>query len=253
MTNPKKTVNAVRTSLEILEALKKHGEMGITELANEVGVSKGTVHNHLSTLEHEDYVVKSKKAYQLGFRFVDLAHHAKDRVDIYDLARQEVEKIGNKSGEMALYTREEHGLGVCLYRSLGEDAVETPLYVGHRSKLHHTAVGKAILAHLPRERVERIVDRRGLEAYTENTITDSEELFDELEEIRERKIAFNHEETIPGLVGVGAPIVNRYDDVAGAISVIGPASRMDEDRFYSEIPDMITQSINIIEINATSI
>lgn len=253
MRNPNKPVNAVRTSLEILEALKKHGEMGITDLANEVGVSKGTVHNHLSTLEHKDYVVKSEKAYQLGFRFVDLAHHAKRRVEIYDLVRQEVDNIGNKSGEMALYTREEHGLGVCLYRSLGEDAVETPLYVGHRSELHHTAVGKAILAHLPRERVESIIDHRGLEARTENTITEPEALFDELQEIREQGIAFNHEETIPGLVGVGAPIIDRRGDVAGAISVIGPVSRMDEDRFYSEIPDMITRSINIIQINATSI
>lgn len=253
MTDPKNAVNAVRTTLEILEALKEHGQMGITELANEIGVTKGTVHNHLSTLEHEDYVVKTEQAYQLGFRFLDLAHHAQRRVEIYDLVRQEVENIADKSGEMALYTQEEHGLGVCLYRSLGEDAVQTWLYIGHRSGLHHTAVGKAILAHMPRERVKQIIERRGLEAHTENTITEPEELFDELKEIRERGFAFNHEETIPGLVGVGAPIIDRHGDVAGAISIIGPKSRMDEDRLYGELPDMITRSINIIEINATSI
>jgi DNA-binding IclR family transcriptional regulator len=254
MTGPKNSVNAVRTTLRILEALKESGGAGITELAKETGVSKGTVHNHLTTLEHEDYVVKAEDdRYELGFRFLDLAHHTKQRVGIYDLVKQEIDKLAEKSGEMALYTQEEHGMGVCLYRMLGEDAVETPLYIGHRDELHHTAVGKAILAHLPRERVESIIEHRGLPRYTEDTITDPDELFEELEEIRERGFAFNREETIPGLVGVGAPITDQNGGVAGAISIIGPTSRMDEDRFCGELPDMITRSVNVIEINATSV
>lgn len=253
MTGPKNSVNAVRTTLYILEALKEFDGAGITELAKETSVSKGTVHNHLATLEHEDYVVKEDDQYELGFRFLDLAHHAKQRVGLYDLVKQEVDQLAEKSGEMTLYTQEEHGMGVCLYRTLGEDAVQTPLYIGNRDELHHMAVGKAILAHLPRERVEEIIEERGLPRYTENTITNPDDLFEELEEIRERGFAFNREETIPGLVGVGAPIIDQNGGVAGAISIIGPTSRMDEDRFYGELPDMITRSANIIEINATSI
>lgn len=253
MSGPKNSVNAVRTTLQVLEALKQHDGAGITDLATEIGVSKGTVHNHLSTLEHEDFVVKNDDEYHLGFRFLDLAHHAKRRVNIYDLIQNEVDGLAEKSGEMALYTLEEHGLGVCLYRSPGEDAVQAPVYVGQRDTLHHTAVGKAILAHLPDERVEEIIETRGLEQRTENTITDPDELFDELAEVRERGFAFNREETIPGLAGVGAPIIDQDGGVAGAISIIGPTSRIDDDRFYQELPDMITRSVNIIEINATSI
>lgn len=253
MTDPKNAVTAVQTTLDILEVLKENGAMGITELTDEVDVSKGTVHNHISTLQHNDFVVKTGDRYQLGFRFMDLAHHAKGRVSIYDLVSQEVDNLAEKSGEMALYTQAEHGMGVCLYRSMADNAVHTALYEGHRSNLHHTAVGKAILAHMPREEVEAVIERRGLEAQTENTITDADALFSELEEIRERGFAFNREETIPGLVGVGSPIKDRHGDVTGAISIIGPTSRMDEDLFYREIPDMITRSVNIIEINATSI
>jgi DNA-binding IclR family transcriptional regulator len=254
MPAPQKTVDAVRTSLRILEELRTRDGAGVTELAAATDFSKATVHNHLATLEHEEYVVKSEAStYQLGYRFLDLAHHARRRIGIFDLVRREVDKLAAESGEMALYTVEEHGQGVCLYRSLGENSVETPLYVGYRSALHHTAVGKAILAHLPRERVETIVAEHGLSAQTEDTITDPQQLLEEIEAVRERGVAFNHEETIPGLVGVGAPIVGQNDTVEGAISIIGPASRMDEDRFYEEIPDLITRSVNIIEINATSI
>ena len=254
MTEPKKPIEAVRTSLRILDELRGGEARRVTEIAAATGLSKATVHNHLTTLEYEEYVVKTDQdTYQLGFRFLDLAHHARERIGIYDLVRDEVDELAAESGEMALYTVEEHGLGVCLYRELGEYAIETPLYVGYRSALHHTAVGKAILAHLPRERVEEILAERGLPAETEETITDRERLFKELDEIHERGIAFNHEETIPGLVGVGAPIIGRNGTVEGAISIIGPVSRLDEERFYDEIPDMISRSTNIIEVNATSI
>lgn len=154
---------------------------------------------------------------------------------------------------MALFTVEEHGKGVCLYVAYGDRAVNTPLYVGHRSELHHTAVGKAILAHVPEPRAREIAAERGLEAKTEHTITDEERLFEQLEGVRTRGIAFNEGETIPGLVGVGAPIIDRDGEVLGALSIIGPLSRMDEDRFRRELPDMIMRSVNIVEINSTSL
>jgi DNA-binding IclR family transcriptional regulator len=248
------TVDAIRTTFALLKALQDMGGAGVTRLADRVGIPKSTAHNHLSTLRDDDWVVKdAADQYHLGFRFVDLAHHATQRVHIYDLVTSEVDKLADESGEMALFTTEEHGIGVCLYRSLGRDAVETPLYVGYRSALHHTAVGKAILAFLPEERVHEIIDEHGLERQATHTITDPDELFTELTEIRETGVAYNRQETIHGLVGVGVPIMNQDDSVAGAISIIGPSSRMGPEQLNKEYPAMIKQSVNVIEINATSI
>lgn len=254
MEKPKNAVAAVQTSLDILEVLQDRGNAGITEIANEVGLTKGTVHNHISTLSHNDYVVKTENdTYQLGLRFLDLAHHAKKRIDVYELARHEVDKLAQDSGEMALFTVEEHGIGICLYRSLGKESIETALHVGYRSHLHHTAVGKAILANLPRSRVEAIIERRGLPQLTEDTVTQPQKLYEELAQIRERGIAFNRGETIHGLVGAGAPVIGPRRTVAGAISIIGPSQRMSEERLNGEISNLIRRSINIIEINATSL
>ena len=253
-TSDPKRIQAVQTSLAILEALKENQTAGVTEIAHAIGVTKGTAYNHLATLREEGYVVKTEAdEYQLGLKFADLAYHAKARVPILSLARAEVEKLGEKSGEMALFTVEEHGLGVCLHVAYGEDAVTTPLHVGYRNTLHHTAVGKAILAHLPEEDVREIIDRRGLRQVTEHTITDEETLFEELADVRRRGIAFNEEETMHGLVGVGAPVIDQEGEVLGALSVIGPRSRFDEERFRQELPDMITRHVNIIEINLTSL
>lgn len=246
------TVQAVETSLDVLHALRRLDGAGVSELARELDVSKGTVHNHLSTLAREDYVVKdAADQYRLGVRFLDLAHHARRRVGTFDTVRREVDALARDTGEMALFTVEEHGLGVCLYRSLGAEAVDTPLYIGHRDTLHHTAVGKAILAHLPRERVERILDERGMEAATPATTTDRAALFEELDAIRERGVAFNREETLQGLAGVGVPVLEQDGTVVGAISVIGPRSRMDDERFHDDLPERISRSVNIVELNAT--
>lgn len=250
----RKRVQAIQTSIDIISVLREKDGAGITEIAKAMGVSKGTVYNHLITLEENDFVIKdANDTYHLGLRFLDVAHHVQSRIPILELARAEVNKLAEKSGEMALFTVEEHGMGVCLHVAYGDQAVNTSLYVGHRSELHHTAVGKAILAHLPRERVEEILDQRGLAQITEHTITDRAELFDQLEEIQQRGVAFNEEETIHGLVGVGMPVKNQEGEVVGALSIIGPDSRMDEDRLRQELPDLLRQSVNIIEINSTSL
>ncbi|MFH5800528.1 IclR family transcriptional regulator [Haladaptatus sp. CMAA 1911] len=251
---PKNTVNAVQTSLTILEALGELDGAGVTELAEHIGATKATVYNHLSTLKGSRYVVKEDDdTYRLGLRFLDIAHHARNRVRIFDLVRQEVDALAEETGEMVLFTVEEHGVGICLYRAYGEQAIRTPLYVGHQSGLHHTAVGKAILAHLPEERRREILDQQALDEVTSNTITDREELLEELDGIRETGIATSSEETIQGLIGVGAPIIDQNRAVVGAISIIGPRSRMKGDRLQEELPDQIQRSVNIIEINMTSI
>ena len=253
MEEPNNPITSVQTTLRILDGLSELDGAGVTELADHVGVSKGTVHNHLSTLEHEDFIVKEGDEYNLGFRFLDIANSAKRRVKIADLVEQEVDKLAEKSGEMALYTAEEHGLGVCLYRALGTNAVQTPLYIGHRETLHHTAVGKSILANLPDDQVQEIIDERGLEKKTENTITDREELFNEIETVRDEGIAYNRGETIPGLIGIGAPIKDHSGDTLLGISIIGPTSRLDSEETIEELSEMLKRSVNIIEINATSI
>lgn len=253
MTEAKNPVQAVQRTLEIVDVLRDTGGARVTEIAKEIGVSKGTVHCHLATLEENGYVVNDGDEYKLGLRFIDLAHYAKERIDIYDIATSEVDALAEESGEMALFTVEEDSKGVCLYRAEGEEAVQTEIYVGYRNDLYHTAVGKAMLAFMEPDKRDRLIDEMEFESFTPSTITDEEELRAELEEIREDGIAYNHGETIQGLVGAGAPIRDQNGSVYGAISIIGPVRRMDEERLENEIPEMIHRVVNIIEINVTSL
>jgi DNA-binding IclR family transcriptional regulator len=111
-------------------------------------------------------------------------------------------------------------------------------------------MGKAILAHFPEKRVRDILDRHGLPKITEHTVDDEETLFEELEQIRQQGYARDLEERVRGMRCVAAPIL-RDGEVLGAVSVSGPASRMQGERFETEIPDHVMGTANVIEVNIT--
>jgi len=144
---------------------------------------------------------------------------------------------------------EEHGRGVFLYKVRGSKAVQLDTHAGKRVPLQTTAMGKTILAYQPRDEVEEIFDRHGLPQITEHTITDREELFDVLAEIRERGYAYDDEERVNGMRCVAAPITDGDNRAIAAISVSGPKSRLSGDSFTDELPDTVLRSTNVIEVN----
>ncbi|WP_144906019.1 IclR family transcriptional regulator [Halobellus captivus] len=247
----KKTIKSGVKMLSIIEGLKELEGARITELADHLDMTKATVHHHLSTLEQEEYVVKENKTYYTGLRFLELGERARDRLKIQKVAQPEIEKLATETGELANVAVEEHGWVVYLYRARGEDAVHLDTYTGKRVLPHCTALGKAMIAHFDEQRVEEIISRFGLPANTEHTITDRDQLFQELEEIRKSGIAFDREEAFSGLRCIAVPIVDNSGNAVGAISVSGPTSRMKGERFKKELPETIDRAANVIELNIT--
>lgn len=245
---PWRTIDAVETSCKILNELREINKAGVTELARRVGVSKASIHSHLATLEENELVVKDRGTYRLSLCFLDFGEAAKNNVEFYDIVKDEVDSLAEETGEVAQFMVEEHGLGVYLYKKRGSSAVETSSYVGNRKYLHCTALGKAILANLPEERVREIIDRRGLVRQTENTITEAEALFDELDDINDQGYAFDDEEVLKGLKCVAAPVQNQDDELLGSISVSVPTSRIENEEIKDRLAKTVTSTANVIEI-----
>jgi len=245
------TIKASATTLEILEGLRELNGAGVTELANHLDMSKSNVHNYLNTLRREEYVVKDGSKYDVGLRFLGLSRYARKKQEIYNVACPELDGLAEETGELVNLLIEEHGRGVYLYQAEGPKSVEVDSSIGYRVYLHNTALGKTILAELDRDRVDGILDRHGLPSTTERTITDREELHEELERVRERGVAFDREERLQGLNCVACSIADNQGTVAGAISVSGPASRMSGDRLESDLPEKLQSVSNIVSLNLT--
>jgi DNA-binding IclR family transcriptional regulator len=242
-------IQAAEVTVAVLQGLKQIEGGGVTELADHLGISKSRVHNYLSTLRQEGYVVKEGTTYDIGLRVIGLGTYARHQQEIYDIAKPEMEALAEETGDLVNLLVEEYGKGIYLHREQGANAVEVDSYTGHRVHLHNTALGKAILAELPREDVEDILDQHGLPATTDKTITDRATLFERLEDITERGVAFDDEERLPGLRCVARAVTDNDSEVHGALSVSGPSSRMQGDRFREEIPQKLKEATNVISLN----
>lgn len=245
------TVNSVERTFRVVRGLQELDGAGVTALAAHLELPKSTVHNYLNTLAREDYVVKDGEEYRVGLRFLEHGAYARNQQNIFEIARPELDRLADETGELVNLLVEEHGMGTYLYRTRGDDAVRVKEHVGNRAHLHGMALGKSILAHLPEARVEEILDTHGLPQTTEATITDREQLAEELEQIREDGVAFDDEERLSGLRCVAAPVLSNDQRVLGAISVSGPSHRFEGERFTEELPQRVLETANVIELNVT--
>lgn len=242
------TVSSVERSYAILHALKELDGARVEEVSRALDTPQSTVHKHLATLEGLGYVTNDGGVYRVGLRYLNLGGFARSNREGYEQAIGIVDTIAAKTGERTQFVVEEHGRGVYLHTTAPEQAVQTERHMGKLRYLHSSAAGKAILASLPPAYVDEIVDEHGLPAETENTITDREALYDELDRIRERGVAFNYEESIEGLRAAGVAVELPDSRVLGSFSISGPARRLKGEFYQQELPDILLGHANELEL-----
>ncbi|QCS44957.1 IclR family transcriptional regulator [Natrinema versiforme] len=245
---PGRRIRSVEIAFTILKTIRKRDRITVTELANELGHSKSTVHSHLRTLEDQEIIVREGNGYRLGLQILDMANDVREQACNYNVIVEKVDELANETGEIAQFGLEEHGQLAYLYKARGEHAVETASRIGQKQPIYSTSLGKAILAHLPSDRTEEIVSTAEFTPRGPNTITNERELYENLETIAERGYAIDDEENIEGLRCVAAPIKND-EIIHGAISVTGPASRITDERLHGEIAESVQRAANVIELN----
>lgn len=244
-------IRAVDISCDLIETLRT-SKMGVSELAEELGYAKSTIYNHLVTLEKNQLVVNEDDKYRLSLHFLELADDIKNQYGVlhYSIIREKVNELSAETGENARFASEEYGKLINMYRTQRSAGVSEHFQLSIREPMHCTASGKAMLAFMSQKQVDDIIDKHGLERKTENTITDSDELMEELEMIREQGFAIDNEERATGLRCIAAPVIEnrRYHAVViGSIGIFGPVSRFSGDRL-DELTTQIQQFANLIEI-----
>lgn len=246
-TNVLKSANKV---FSILEHLEEHGGKTVTELATEFDIPKSTIQLYINTLYENQFVTKRGGQYELSLQFLKYGFTSLSTHPLFPAVKSKTEELAASTGELAACFVEEENEGVYIYGREGERSIRTDLSIGDRSPLHCTGSGKAILAELGEERIAEVIEIRGLEQRTPNTITDEAELHAELERIREQGYATAREESIGGMHSVAAPILVD-GTVAGSVSLAGPATRFVGERFEAELPELVMGAANEIELRLT--
>lgn len=243
-----RTVSTAEKVFQIVEFIDEVEEARLKDVAEELDLAQSTAHDHLSTLVESEYLVKDGYSYRLGLKFLNHGIRVRSQYELHDAARESLEQIAAETGEIVWLVTEEYGRAVYLEKALGNQAIQPYGRVGSRVDLHSIAAGKAILANLSDERVDEIVEKWGLTAHTEETITERSVLDAELAEIRSAGVAFNDEELMEGFRAVAAPIITDGEPV-GSIAVSGPKNRMPDSKFRESLPELILGTTNAIELS----
>lgn len=169
------------------------------------------------------------------------------RMGLYQMGKPEADALADETEEMVNIAVKEHGQCAYLYRSRGSKSPHLNIYVGARTALNTTALGKSMLPYMSNDKMDRVL-ADPLPATTSNSITDLERLREELKTVRDRGYAVDDEERLERLRCVAAPI-RRGEEVLGAISVSAPTSRLKRSQLEQAIPDHVKSTANVIEFS----
>jgi DNA-binding IclR family transcriptional regulator len=249
MTHTPDSVVTVEKTLAIIEYLREVDAATLSEIASELELAKSTVHRHLRTLKRSEYIVEKPEGYALSLKFLDLGEFTRTRDTAYQLVEETVTQLARETEERAQFLVDEHGQAVYVHRANGSHAVTADTHIGKRIPIHASAAGLAILSEFPQARIEAIIEQHGLDAQTNETITDPERLYSELEAIRDRGFSINDQGYIEGLRAIGAPVRDKDGSVIGGLSISGPINRFQGEWFEEELPSLLLGATNELELN----
>ena len=226
------TVQSLIRALSLLNALARHDEgLGLSEAAKETGLAISTTHRLLSTLQHENFVRfdPERSVWMIGVQTFIVGSAFLRARELTSVARPLMRQLMERSGETVNLAVEEGGEAIYVEQIECRKTMRAIARPGGRAAMHCSGVGKALLAAMPEDDVERIVALRGLPAATAKTITTPAGLRSELDAIRKRGFAIDEEENAIGLRCVAAPIFDEHGKPVAAISLSGPTARIGDD------------------------
>lgn len=241
-------LKSVERSFKIISFLRTDGPTTLSEIAAALDMPMSTAFVYLSTLVDTGYVVEDDRGYQCSLRFLQTGSQLRNKIPLYQVAREKLDELREAVGEHAVVGTEQNGYMVQLYKSESLSSIDDRAPNGTHQHLHATAIGKSILSTWSEEGIDDFVDRMGLPAETGNTITGRDALLKEIEKVRERGYSVNDGEHHRGVCAVATPIVSSGGPAVGAIAISGPLSRISKERIDEEITPKLFHKKNIIEL-----
>ena len=226
-------MKSVTRSLRILEAVAQHQPVTVGELTKLFGLPKSTVQRTLVTLAEAGWLRANRRdttRWEVGARVLAVRPAALQGSSLFAAAREPMVRLRDTVNEtIHLSVPDALQCMVVVDRVDCSHAVRTFHTVGDTSPLHATATGRAVLAHLPKQDVEELIER-GLERYSDTTPADPDELRAELDRIRTDGYAVNRNQYRPDVCAIAAPVLDEDGTPLATVAISMPDSRYDADR-----------------------
>lgn len=217
----------VEKALQLIEAMSRSlGPVGISQLGRDLALNKSTVYRLVDTLVRHGYAQQDKETgrYALTAKLWEIGHGAVRGMGLVQAARPVLEREAARSGEATLVgiVQGRDALIIDKVDSLHPLQIVSPL--GSRVSLASSSLGRALLAFQPEDVVAAVA--RDFRPPTAHGIQTPEALARALASVRAEGVARSVDEWQVGVAGVAAPIRDAQGQVAGALCITGPSSRL---------------------------
>lgn len=239
MPEPEATkVKSLSKALRVLECFSTATpELGITEISERLGLYKSNVHNIVDTFAKNGYLERNPdtEKYRLGMKMLTFSHIVTSSLGFKEAAMPHMQQLADESHEMVYLAMPDSLEVIYIHAACPSSKLLLRSIPGVKAPMYCTGIGKAMLAKLPGEDVEAVI-AKGLQSFTDHTITEGAALQEELDRIRTRGYAIDNMEHEFGIKCVGMPILGKRGQLVAGISISGPSLRFTDEQilYYAQ-------------------
>lgn len=223
-----KTIQSLDRALLILTSLASDDGASLTELSQRCDQAATTTYRVLSTFQKHDMVSfeEDGQIWKIGAGAFRIGSVFLNRTNMLAATRPIMQQLMRETGETANLgvMRREQVMFISQVETT--ETIRAFFAPGTLSAMHASGIGKVLLAFNTPDRAEAILSGRGLQKFTDRTITDAPSLLRQLEQIRAVGYGVDDEEATIGMRCVAAPVMNAYGEPVAGLSVSGPSFRL---------------------------
>ena len=213
----------------MLEAVAQESEgLSNAEISRKLEIPKSSASYILRTLEKQGYLNRNPETgkYRVGLKVLSLSRGALTGIDVREVALPIMRHLMEKTNLTCHLAILDGSDAVYIEKVEPQGFIRRDTWVGRRMRVHATSVGKALVAHIPQERLERIIAESGMEKRTAKTITTLPRLLKDLEKVREQGYAVDDEENNMGARCLGAPVFNQNGIIEASLGLSGTINQV---------------------------
>ncbi len=244
-------VQSIARAFTILEEVSKANDYGLSlsEIAEKIDLPISTVYRLVQNLVAWQYLAeKDNGNYTLGFTFLTFGNIVKRDLVLTNYARKHMEDLNQKTKETIYLAILDKVAGDIIYIDKLESQrnIKLAAGVGSHNYIHSTANGKCLVAKLGTDKLQKMLQAKGMPKLTDKTITDFAQFMAEIKKVREEGYAVDDLENEPGVRCVAAPIYDYTGSIVAAVSISGVEAKMPLDIIAGEYSRLVREAaINI--------
>jgi DNA-binding IclR family transcriptional regulator len=198
-----------------------------SSLAKQFNINRSRMFRIFKTLERRDFVTydPETETYRLGLKFLEIAQNIRSRLNLRREAENILKELADGTGDCSYLIIPSGNSAIVVDRYSGDNLLQLSAPIGSRLPLHAGAAPKVLLAFMPEEQRERVIDEMKLPVFTANTIRDKDTLRMVLAQIREQGYAVDEQDFEVGAYAFGAPVFDHEGNVVAGLSITTPTAR----------------------------